>query len=419
MGVGLAHPLEVSWHVRTPYSHSPPLSRRALSTLFAALAHVSPTSPATPLPPQMEIANLTRLVEQGSGLAMGEESTLNDLLKQKEDLIRERDQQVDQIMALRAELMETQEKLRHSENEKLTLDTDIQGLKDGIAEKKMEAEREQRKKDRMEKEMKELRTNLENRQQEIKQRQLQITSTEEQVARLEQLVRESKLGTEKVQKEYNQLNEKVQKLHHDLEEQIHTNTQLLAENSQKQVELKVKEDEIAQIKAEAMRVNKLREQVRRVGRAAGREGTRLGEHEAGRAQAGRGEYGWGLGVERVGHMHRIHLVTLLLAHPPLLTLPLSRSPPLKREHRPPRRSSSLRTGAPRSRASATACATRSARWSTSWRARQRRWSRRRRCVLGGGRGRGEEAVAARVGGGKRFNGEKAADLFIKQPTAWP
>lgn len=38
-----------------------------------------------------------------------------------------------------------------------------------------------------------------------------------------------------VQKEYNQLNEKVQKLHHDLEEQIHTNTQLLAENSQKQV----------------------------------------------------------------------------------------------------------------------------------------------------------------------------------------
>ncbi len=40
-----------------------------------------------------------------------------------------------------------------------------------------------------------------------------------------------------MQKEYNQLNEKVQKLHHDLEEQIHTNTQLLADNSQKQVRL--------------------------------------------------------------------------------------------------------------------------------------------------------------------------------------
>lgn len=195
----------------------------------------------------MEIANLTRLVEQGSGLATGEESTLNDLLKQKEDLIRERDQQVDQIMSLRGELMETQEKLRHAENDKLQLDTDIQGLKDGVAERKMEAERELRKKERMEKEMKELRLSLEARQSEIKQKQGQIQATEETSQRMEQLVRDSKLATEKVQKEYNQMNEKVQKLHHDLEEQIHTNTQLLAENSQKQVELKVKEDEIAQV----------------------------------------------------------------------------------------------------------------------------------------------------------------------------
>lgn len=57
---------------------------------------------------KMEIANLTRLVEQGSGLALGEESTLNDLIKQKEELVRERDMQVDQIMALRAELMDSQ-----------------------------------------------------------------------------------------------------------------------------------------------------------------------------------------------------------------------------------------------------------------------------------------------------------------------
>jgi hypothetical protein len=49
------------------------------------------------------------------------------------------------------------------------------------------------------------------------------------------MLRDAKYNTEKVQKEYNQLNEKVQKLHHDLEEQIHTNTQLLADNSQKQV----------------------------------------------------------------------------------------------------------------------------------------------------------------------------------------
>ncbi len=72
----------------------------------------------------------------------------------------------------------------------------------------------------------ELRTQLETRSGEIKQKQLQVTATEEQVAKLEQMLRESKFATEKVQKEYNLLNEKMQKLHHDLEEQIHTNTQV-------------------------------------------------------------------------------------------------------------------------------------------------------------------------------------------------
>ena len=56
------------------------------------------------------------------------------------------------------------------------------------------------------------------------------------------------MATDRVQKEFNLLNEKVQKLHHDLEDQIHTNTQLLAENSQKAVELKQKEEEILQVK---------------------------------------------------------------------------------------------------------------------------------------------------------------------------
>jgi hypothetical protein len=41
-----------------------------------------------------EIANLTRLAEAGSALSMGEESTLNELMKQRDELTRERDAQV-------------------------------------------------------------------------------------------------------------------------------------------------------------------------------------------------------------------------------------------------------------------------------------------------------------------------------------
>jgi hypothetical protein len=41
-----------------------------------------------------EIANLTRLAEAGSALSSGEEATLAELMKQKQDLVRERDAQV-------------------------------------------------------------------------------------------------------------------------------------------------------------------------------------------------------------------------------------------------------------------------------------------------------------------------------------
>lgn len=96
--------------------------------------------------------------------------------------------------------------------------------------------------------MKQLKSALEARQADIKTKSAAAQQSEEQVKRLEQMLRESQVATDRVQKEFNLLNEKVQKLHHDLEDQIHTNTQLLAENSQKAVELKQKEEEILQVK---------------------------------------------------------------------------------------------------------------------------------------------------------------------------
>jgi len=96
--------------------------------------------------------------------------------------------------------------------------------------------------------VKQLKNALEARQADIKTKSAAAQQSEEQVKRLEQMLRESQVATDRVQKEFNLLNEKVQKLHHDLEDQIHTNTQLLAENSQKAVELKQKEEDIVAVK---------------------------------------------------------------------------------------------------------------------------------------------------------------------------
>jgi chromosome segregation ATPase len=155
---------------------------------------------------------------------------------------------------LRNEVMEQNERIRSAEADKLDLENDIHQLKDGISAKKAEGERELRKKERMEKEMLELKRTLDNRTYEIKQKQTLVAQGEDQILRLEHMLKEQRGNTDKAQREYNNLNEKVQKLHRDLEEQIHTNTQLLAENSQKQVELKVKEDEIQSIKVRKQNV---------------------------------------------------------------------------------------------------------------------------------------------------------------------
>lgn len=70
----------------------------------------------------------------------------------------------------------------------------------------------------------------------------------------------AKTNKEKLSKDYNQLNDKVIKLQSDLEEQIHQNANLLADNGQKQLTLKSKEEEISAAKAETARVTKIQGQ---------------------------------------------------------------------------------------------------------------------------------------------------------------
>lgn len=66
---------------------------------------------------------------------------LNDLIKQKEDACRERDQQIAHIVQLRKEIADINEKLRISEEEKMTLEHESNNQKDQIAAKKAECER--------------------------------------------------------------------------------------------------------------------------------------------------------------------------------------------------------------------------------------------------------------------------------------
>ena len=51
---------------------------------------------------KLEIANLTKLVEQGAGLNFGQDASVQELMKQKEELTKERDAQLQDIVKVRS-----------------------------------------------------------------------------------------------------------------------------------------------------------------------------------------------------------------------------------------------------------------------------------------------------------------------------
>ena len=54
---------------------------------------------------KLEIANLTKLVEQGAGLGIGQDSSVQELVKQKDDLISKRDSYLEEIVQVRSSLL--------------------------------------------------------------------------------------------------------------------------------------------------------------------------------------------------------------------------------------------------------------------------------------------------------------------------
>jgi len=215
---------------------------------------------------KLEIANLQRIVDTGSGSVM-DDAAVNELLKQKDELGKDRDRYVEQVVGLRRELLEVQQKLAAAEAERMQMEADLNLARHQVLEKKGEAEREARRKDRLERDVRELKNAIERQNTDILQKTVAIQAAEEHCKALEAMVREAKASTDRVQKEYNALTERAGKLHAQLEEQASANQSLAAANSAKATEIKAKEEEIASMRAEINRVNRVKDHTQKRVRA--------------------------------------------------------------------------------------------------------------------------------------------------------
>ncbi|XP_076437561.1 cilia- and flagella-associated protein 58-like [Babylonia areolata] len=212
---------------------------------------------------KQEITNLSKLVEQGAGLTMGQEHSVNELLKMKEDLTKERDEQLQEISRLREELSESNTKLTELEQKKADAEEKIQELTQDIQVRSNEAQRESRKKDKLERELKQSKADLDAKNSEIKSLTSQIDKHKADNQRLEQQLKEQKVLNERVLKDVDISSTRLSKLQADFENQVLAADAMASENQTRVAELKQKEDEVNGLKAETQKMNKMREMIQR------------------------------------------------------------------------------------------------------------------------------------------------------------
>lgn len=210
-----------------------------------------------------EIEQLSKLVEQGAGLTMGQEHSVNELLKIKEDLTKERDEQLVEITKLRENLAEANNLQQKLEEDKHEAEEKIMELNQDIQVRNNEAQREARKRDKMERDLTQAKAELDARNSDIKNTQAQVERYKAEKDKLEQQLREQRVLSERTIKDAELLNSRLNKLSAEYESQL-VNADILAqENQSRAAELKQREEEVNNLKAETQRQNKMRETIQR------------------------------------------------------------------------------------------------------------------------------------------------------------
>ncbi|ETW07089.1 hypothetical protein H310_03159 [Aphanomyces invadans] len=197
-----------------------------------------------------EITNLSRLVEQGAGLSVGQENAMKELVRVKEELSRNNDEHETNARKDHARIQELHVKIAEMEEGKRVQALEVQALKDKLQLKANEQERENRRKERLDKEIKDVKVKLERKSVENIALSTDIGRATTQVQALEKQLAEAQATMEKYVRDYETLYNRSQKLTELLNDQNDKNMQLEVERREFEAEIKAKNDDITKLKLE-------------------------------------------------------------------------------------------------------------------------------------------------------------------------
>merc|ERR1712060_160542 len=139
-----------------------------------------------------EISKLGRLVEQGAGLSINQENMVNQLVQEKNDLIKHRDMLQGQVVQLQTQNTDLTARVQKLEAERLAGGSELSKLQEELEELLEEADKQQKRKEKLDKDLKDLRQSMEARQNEINSKKEEFARNTEDIAKLEKNIRDEK-----------------------------------------------------------------------------------------------------------------------------------------------------------------------------------------------------------------------------------
>jgi|Transcript_66473 chromosome segregation ATPase len=210
-----------------------------------------------------EITNLNSLVEQGAGLSVNQENTVNSLITQRDDLLRTRDKLESQVQKMTNDNISLTETVQKHESEKLQGEVEITNLRDMLNAKRTEAERELRRRERLEKELQELKQSLESRSKNLRAIQNGIKEQEDLKDVHDKALKEQRFLVEQLNEKEEKILEEIEKLKRDTRNEEERRKKLHEENLELGKEYKAKAEEMKACQQEKDKAQKAFDQLKR------------------------------------------------------------------------------------------------------------------------------------------------------------
>lgn len=206
---------------------------------------------------RQEISSMSALVEQGSGVAASHGEDITELLQQKKDLTSERDKLLGQITGLRTEVSDIAARQQAAEAARVQADQEIIQLKEQIASRRADAERETRKRDALEREISVYKSELEQRGRDVEARQTDLAARHADLERLEQQLHERRVEVDELHSEADALQARIGRLTREVEDAALTNRNTAEDNGRLKQELKSVSDELGTAQTEASNLQRM------------------------------------------------------------------------------------------------------------------------------------------------------------------